>query len=335
MSKQKYVVLLVACFLLTSIIGCGQTSPTNIPKNQESPVPSNITDVDIAESIPLLEEYFPVSEDAQIKVANPTEKVNEKLQNQILAGEIVELTDGDCLDLNNDQVGEVIHFKLNFLDDNRWGTYILTVGNRQIVREDINLTGKFYAAMLSGKWNGIQLLIDGDGPSADPFSGIFHYENDRLWNIGSVSNYANDLILTTNGFSGSKRGTVIHTWYRPADYILANSQMSNQLGGSYTPPWIVEVPRDIYPMGTIVKLKCDLPLQTSRTNNTINMIIKSGFNVVLVATDNKEWVYISPAGNVTYEGGWLQLKPDSFSSCLNGDKEISADNLFEGLSHAG
>ncbi|MFZ2537372.1 MAG: hypothetical protein WAX04_00525 [Oscillospiraceae bacterium] len=335
MLKQKLVILLVACFVLTSLVGCGQETPTSNSNILLPPVSSCETSSDKVKSLPVLEEYLPVVEDTKVKVTNSTGKINKKLQKQILAGEIVELTDGDCLDLNNDKVGEVIHFKLNRLNDTYWGTYILTVGNRQIVEEDINLTGKVYAAMLGGEWNGIQLLIDGDGPSADPYSHIFHYENDRLWDIGLVSNYANDIILTTDGFSGSKHGSVIHTWYRPADYILTTVFVKSEYEENYIPPQIVEVPRDIYPMGTIVTLKCDLPLQASRTNNTTNMIIKAGLNVVLVATDDIEWVYVSPAENSSYNGGWLQLKLDSFDTCLIGDKEIPAGDIFEGLFYAG
>lgn len=332
---KKKLFMLLALTISIYLVGCdnnkNEITTSCITK---PPKTSCETNIDKQDDIPIISEYNPITEDNEIKVSNPTGKINTKLQNQISDKEIVELKDGDCIDLNDDNVGEVIHFEISHSYSNGIDDYKLTVGNRQLKDSGENLTRNFYAARLG--YN-IQILVEGDGPSCDPFCDVFHYENDRLWKIGTIYCPANSIIPKNKGFCAYKRGKVLQTWYRPADYIIADNNIFGHLENTYIPLQIVEVPRDLYPMGTIVKLKCDLPLQLSRTNNDTNMLIKKGLNVILVATDDVEWVYICPLQNNSWkypEGGWLRMKPNSYNTCLIDGKEIIADDIFNGLNCA-
>lgn len=328
MKKRKVLVVCLSVVVIT-LLGCEHTPQTYEPPATSDVSPS-VEEVDKPKTPPILEEYFSVYEDVAVSVTNPIAEINKDLEKRIVDGEIVELTNGDCLDLNGDGIGEVINLEI-ISGGNSFANCLLTVANRQIDIIIENPTGEFYATMLSNSHQGIQLLIDGDGASGDPHAHILEYQSDRLWHIGEITNQAQNITLTQNGFSGYKRGKVMQTWYHPVDYILARALSYNE----YVPSRIVEVPRDIYPMGTVVTLLDDLPLQSSRTNSDISFIIKSGLDVCLVATDNKEWVYISPAGNSQYDGGWIQLKKGSYDTLLIDGKELSAKDLFEGLSSGG
>lgn len=342
---KKILSVITICLSIIMFTGCEQKSKvantdTSIPSSsvsstiEEKTTSTNktvssevIVDVDKERARPV---------DKEVKVANPTGKINEEIQKRINNGEIVELKDGVCLDFDNDGKGEIIHFKIEGDSENWPQTYIVTVGNRQISKEAINPNGKFYGASLDN--NHIQILVDADGPSSDASSDIFHYAEGQLWDIGTVYCHASQLTINkaNNTFTGWKRSDMLMYWFKPVEYKVSSSYgFSINDNIKYVPPHISELPTEIYPMGFVVKLNMDLPLYLERDTKSQQITFKSGMMVSLTATDDKEWVYITPVDETTIphdmNGGWLQMKKESFNTCLINGKEFSEDKVFTGI----
>ncbi len=342
---KKTLAIILFCLLTVFLGGCKQNTK-NVQSITPTPSTSSQENNDNEYKTQLDTQDFRVEEvveevtikDTEINIKNPTSKINQALQKRILNKEVVKLYDGVCLDLNNDGKGEVIHFKIikNDNDSSYIDEYTLSVGNRQVKTDIIRPSGEFYGALLGGNpYNGIQILINGDGPSSDPNYDIYHYQDNQLLYVNNLSGSPESIQINNHGFTGSKRGHILQTWYREADYVIMFKEHYWSLESEYTRPIISEVPRDLYTMGNIVKLKQDLALHLSRTNTTGKITFPKGMKVCLATSDDVEWVYIVPVDKTNIScfmsGGWLKFKIGTFNTCLIDSREICADDLFDGL----
>lgn len=246
---------------------------------------------------------------------------------RIEAEEIVELKNGDKIDLDGDGTAEALRLEEG-ADENH---LLLTAGDSQFDIYTINPTGKFYAASL-GNDSSIQLLVTEDGPSSDPASYLFQYANGKLWSIGVVAGHAPEFIRTPDGFLTTGRGQLLETWYHTKEYVLATASSLMVMGEEYIPPFPAEVPVGTHPVGTIVRLKRSLPLlETTDAESPVRCTIDSGALVSLSASDDREWVYIEAVErNGTLSSGWMRIKPGSYDTCLIDGSEVNAEQLFAG-----
>ncbi len=215
-------------------------------------------------------------------------------------------------------------------------TYELRVNDQSLLGTGDTLNGKLYAMRLS-EADRAYLLVSEDGPSDDPQNYVYRYKEGALEYCGALPAWAGSIAITDEGFTATVRGAVLQTWFRRADFIITDNGYFDDQTGEYTTavPALVEVPRDIYAMGTVVTLKKDITLRVSRQNGGTALKITAGEQAVIVATDDVEWLYIQALDQNPmnyYDAGWLRL-----SGTMNvevGGKTVSTMDVFNGLFYA-
>ena len=242
------------------------------------------------------------------------------------------------IDLNGDGALEEICY--SYSEQDYIYSYRLTVNGMEAGRDDaFYLTGELGAVRFAGV-EGAFLLVADNGASEDPTSYIYHYVSGEtgasLDFLGTVDAFASDMTVTgRNTFATYVRAGTLFTWYRPADFVIGTGYHWDDEGNLAMSYGVAEVPRDLYSVGAHVTLKVDLPLMTSRTEETVCRTLRAGEEAVVAATDDREWYYISaPTEDYeTSEGGWFRLSEDGFGVLING-AEMGGWDVFDGLLYA-
>ncbi|MGJ4849760.1 hypothetical protein ACH6CV_05865 [Bacillota bacterium Meth-B3] len=240
---------------------------------------------------------------------------------------------GDAIDLDQDGATETIEFETAINEDGDVGPYTLKVNGQQLSGEGY-LTGQLYAMRLgAGGYPGEAfLLVPEVGPSDWNVSYIYRYAGARLSYVGEVPTAPESICIQGSQFTGLVRARALQTWFRPADFVIARTYAWDDDGEPIQDVRVAEVPRAIYPMGTVVKAKLQLTLLTSPTNADAAHTVQSGETVILTGSDDREWLNVqasTPDGNIS---GWLKIED---WSVLVGDKALSSDEVFDGLLFAG
>lgn len=242
--------------------------------------------------------------------------------------------DGARIDLDGDGTADEISLAETITDESE--TYELTVNGHTVSGEGWGLNGKLYAMRL-GESDRAYLLVSEDGPSDDPSNDVYRYKEGALAFCGALRAWAGSVVITDEGFTATVRGHVLQTWFRRADFFITDNSFFDDETGEFmtAAPVLVEVPREIYAMGTVVTLKRDITLQVSRWNEAAALTIKAGDGAVVVATDDVEWLYIqamNPDGAQDFAAGWLRLS-DAWDVNLDGET-VSTMEVFGGLLYA-
>lgn len=225
---------------------------------------------------------------------------------------IRETQDGARDDYDGDGNAETLSFstKLDEYDD---GSFTIGVGDQTLTVDGcIALSGKVYALKLAygsyynpvGFW-GTLFMVNEYGPSDDPASYCFFYTDGKLYNVGEIFSSPESMSVNADGLITTQvRAARIGTWSRPADYKLASGHdwSTDNATAFYQ---MIEIPRDVYPMGMIVDLKIDLPLLASRFDTDASVTLTANQQVVLAATDDCRWLYVSSLDGET--AGWVKL----------------------------
>lgn len=247
----------------------------------------------------------------------------EELEKRAYKGEFIEVLSGDSYDINMDGIKERIEF--NFIKNNM--NYIedceVRIGSTIATVPITNPTGKVYISCLTNYKGPLQILIDEYGPSNDDMTTILYFINNSLVEIGKVGGLVGNLRSLGNGlFQSIERASTLQTWYHPRNfYILDSSKYS-----TVDYPQIVYMPKELYAVGTNVKLLCDLPLLDSQyTNETIHTIMK-GSLATIIASDDEKWIYIKDSN--TFNSGWVRIQ--DLDVIINGEEHYGQD-VFDGL----
>lgn len=249
------------------------------------------------------------------------------------SGELVELFSGDQIDLDGDGTAEQISFATQTDEESGMSAYKLSVGGANVKGEGVQLNGRLYALRVEDVSDDALLLISEDGWSDDPACHLYSYCAGTLEHIGLIDVSAQEITVREDGLLGGVvRGDVLHTWYRPCDLVLCTgydeATQSTRING------VLEMPRDLYPMGTKVTLLHDLDLCISRTNPDVAVMLKAGDTAWLVATDDIEWVYIVPDQHEwlgdEWGAGWLHLAPSGYEITTK-DGLFFSSEVFDGL----
>ena len=225
---------------------------------------------------------------------------------------IRETQDGARDDYDGDGNAETLSFstKLDEYDD---GSFTIGVGDQTLTVDGcIALSGKVYALKLVygsyynpvGFW-GTLFMANEYGPSDDPLTYCFFYTDGKLYNVGEIPSSPDAMSVNVDGLITTQvRAAHIGTWSRPADYKLASGHdwSTDNATAFYQ---MIEIPRDVYPMGMIVDLKIDLPLLASRFDADASATLTANQQVVLAATDDCRWLYVSSLDGET--AGWVKL----------------------------
>ena len=235
---------------------------------------------------------------------------------------ICETQDGASDDYDGDGKTETISFASK-LDEYGDGSFTIGVGDQTLSIDGcVALSGKVYTLKLAfgsyynptGFW-GTLFMADEFGSSDDPLTYCFFYTDGKLYNVGTIPSSPDALNVNMDGLITTQvRAAHIGRWSRPADYKLASGYdwSSDNATASYQ---ITEIPRDVYPMGMIVDLKTDLPLLASRYDADASATLTANQQVVLAATDDCRWLYVTSLDGET--AGWVKLA-DSADEFVDG-----------------
>lgn len=254
----------------------------------------------------------------------------------LLPGVITELHDGDLIDLDADGVAEQIRYGVREQEESGVWEYRLVVGQTQLDGEGIYLTGRLHALRTDSSAQEVLLFLSDYGWSDDDTSYVYSYCGGSFRYLGVIPAMPWELRFTEEGMlSGSVRASILHTWFRPADFVLCTAYSDEDFSTRIS--HIAEMPRDLYPMGVEVTVLRDLPLVVSRTNPAHALTIKAGERALIVATDDIEWLYIVPTevdwSVSEYGAGWLHTEIGGYSAVINGET-IDTQALFDGLFYA-
>lgn len=251
-------------------------------------------------------------------------------------GGIVELASGASLDLNGDGIAEQVKLDLEVDEDNDTGKFVISAGEASIELDTMAGIDKLYAGYLRGEYDVPFLLVSEYGPSDDPYSYVIHYDGEKLTNIGGVPALAGDISLEDGVMTARVRADRICTWSRVSDFVVARTYMYDDeykaLPAEY---YVAEAPRASYAMDMAAVLKRDITLRTSLYGEG-ELKLKEGERVVLSATDDASYVFITPVDKAAHDwarGGYLMLGEGIDDVMVDG-KSVPGNDVFNGLLYA-
>lgn len=253
-------------------------------------------------------------------------------------GKIVEISNG--MEFKT-EYGEPLKISFEFQEDPEYEDefikYSLTVNGSTISDETLALTNKVYMASLD-HGRSYQFIIEECGYDAASSLHIFLYDDIglKLNRIGVIPGGLLELTICEDGtFTSSQMARSIETWWYNKKYMVSNYGISSDYE-TFTPPVIAALQPEMYPIGTPVVTKMDLPLLACRTDSKASITVPAGTNLVLCSSDDTMWLYVSTPVNTPEEeayAGYVRLG-DYSTFIINGKKVLCTD-VFEGLHFAG
>ena len=247
---------------------------------------------------------------------------------------------GMTADFDGDYSIETLGFTVD-MDEYGDGSFEVTV-NGSSVRIDncCMLDSEIYYMKIGNAYYsyGTLFMVNEFGPSDDPVTYCILYTDGKLIDAGRIYAPVRGLTVSETGVITTQiRADHIGTWSRPADYILAEgthyeTDEDGALEWEYRYA-ICEVPRDIYPMGMVVALKTELPLRASRFDTAASVQLASGETVILAASDDVSWLYVTDL-NCTVKG-WVRMQSIDYGDYIeiNG-KYVYVDEVFDDILYA-
>lgn len=290
------LLLMLALAIAAGLAGCGGADPT---EPDDTDYPDNAVVVDEETEMPL----------------------------HIPAGKVA------AADLDGDGEKEIIAFSVSPGDE----TTMAAVNSFAIDGEEYKDTADLYVlASMESPWLEGFYLVDIDkedglleigifdqGPSDDPVTYFFRYNETKVYPIGEVPDFPESSTCFFAGdgsITAKMRLEVLQTWWAPAIWRLNDRdylQMENQT--AYVPydDWNTSV------------LLSDLPLFALKDQGSGTTVATSGSRVTFLETDNRHWLKLETESGVA---GWIYL--NDFSTILVNGEERQTTEFFEGLSFA-
>lgn len=261
-----------------------------------------------------------------------SEKYKDTLENRICAGEIITLSHNTMLDLDLNGAREKICLTYEADINYKTTKYELQVGSCVYQGEAWGLTGDLSAASLG---RNIQLLLGAGG--GDYYQIVFAYDktymdehtySEALQKIGSVGGVSS---TEKNYFTSVAYGALLETWSYDKKQVLCCGYFEEE---SNKPKYgIANCPEGYYIIGNMRRTKCEVPLYSTTTDDNISCVIPVGSYVMIVATDNVEWIYIDNCD--TFDSGWLKMNRDHPFECIIDGESIDGYEVFDWLYRAG
>jgi len=250
--------------------------------------------------------------------------------------QLIELENGEY-DLDGDGTNETVTFAT---DVDEYGDGLFTISVNDFVYEQTccGLEPVLYAMCVGNEnyYYGTLLMVSEYGPSDDHYTYMTFYTNETLYTVGEIGALATEFSVDSTGMiTTTVRANMIGTWFRPADFILANGYEWMEDGDGYYQYYrIVEVPRDIYPLGMIVTMNMDLPVYASSFDTAPSAVLYAGEQVVLTATDDVSRLYITSMTGETK--GWVSIgATEEYYHCVYVDgKAVFMDDVFANILYA-
>lgn len=242
------------------------------------------------------------------------ERVYTQLEQEILEGGFVKIENEVELYLDTDNIKDVVKLTVDKIEK-RLYTYTLTVNNCKINGEIYdNFTGNFYAARLTGttEWPQIQLLIE-TGDYMGTYYMIFCYAQINgyafLQHIGTIyTSRVKSIIVNKETFSCKDSSRFLYPHLTTQEYVICYGEILNGNQDIYNYTYAIgKVPNECSSiLGDIFPLARDLNIYQAIDDKTVIGTIKAGSNILLCATDEKQWVYVEDY--LTELSGWIFIE---------------------------
>lgn len=247
----------------------------------------------------------------------------EENQGAVQIGVITEVQLGTPVDLDGSGTTETVQYEI-LKDEDGWDIgYRMSVNEMIVEGEGWAMNEKVYVLRID-QYDTL-LLVSDYGPSDDHETHFYLYNEDALLSVGSILAHPENMRVENEIITAPVRGKLLYTWFHDADFALASYWGEDGEADAC----IYQIPRYLYQMGLMVKLKTDLPLSVSMTNPEIAHIFEAGEEVVLCASDDVEWVYIQSAHSSA--GGWMKVGGEFGMDCVVGDQLMDPWDVFDGL----
>lgn len=197
--------------------------------------------------------------------------------------------------------------------------YLLTVGEQKYEGYGERVTNNLLAFSLDGKE--ILLAIYEDGPSGDPHTYVYRYDNGRIKLVGEIENDIR--------YCEIEEGR-IQTWERIWHVETDSARFSYELTEDYKLERLMEESYELSGKNPEqrVKLKVELPVYET-PDGAFKLNITPGavfFERIKYGEDDSFWLYVTG-----YNGsGWFKVEDGMIDGL-----EQRPDDVFENLSHAG
>jgi hypothetical protein len=214
-------------------------------------------------------------------------------------------------DLNRDGKADSIHMEYQRFATN----YTLFINGASYAGYGEGLHGILSIVDIDSTDGTYEIAVPESGPSDDPAVHLFYYNGVSICDMGKIPGYEEGMFDGSGRITTGERGAVLQTWSYPCIYRLDADHIPQR------------VRQELYPMGSQLTMKMDLPLVASRTDTTIITILRAGTQVVIEASDDSCWC-LARAGFGVW--GWFKLNHGYF--VLPG--LIPANEIFDGLCNA-
>lgn len=227
----------------------------------------------------------------------------------------VKLLSCSWLDLDGDGKKEEVKYQRWTYTTRATETYKLTVNNKSVEGSGENIHDNVGIVSLDGGKT-VQLLASQDGPSADPMTDVYVYENGEPKPAGTIS--GDDIQVFKDRIYATAQCDHLQTFQGTLQYEFKDGKVK-------------EVDREFYEQGGEAVALVSIPLLKEK-NGAAGITLKAGEKVVIVGGDNREWVLIQ--SRETGEKGWLRCEKP-YRCILPNGTEYESNQLFDGLSFYG
>ena len=232
------------------------------------------------------------------------EEVPDAYISDMLDGNVVELGSDFSLDLDGDGIEEEVSIAVleeSYTLDIPTGHQYWIEINGEEVQSGTGETvfGTLYGISLDG--NQIELILYDNGPSDDPCSTFYHYENGKLVCLGTAESFLDNLYATDGILYGQVSCRVIQTQNRTASWKL------NEAGE------LEEIPRDMYELIDVLSDCYGLcePLLVADQIGGEEIYLMTEGEVRIPYTDGESWIYVEYADqapdDAEVSGGWYHV----------------------------
>ncbi len=251
------------------------------------------------------------------------------LADQPVNMEIYQIENEMQFDFDFDGAEEAMELKLD-VDESGYGSFTLRVAENEVTMDDCSDLADEVWVMHMG-WDelncyGTLFMVPEYGMSDDHLTYCFFYADGKLGFAGKIYAMPRNMKRTDAALiTTDVRASLVGTWSRPADYVLAQ-RIAYDADWNYTNEYYVaESPRDLYPMNMMVTLNKNLPLYKTRFDSMPTMALAPNQKVIFTATDDVSWVYVTNLEGTM--GGWFKVNFRTVE-ILNSDIDEVFSDIF-------
>ena len=231
------------------------------------------------------------------------------------------IENGTVSDFDGDGVEEPVAF-VTERDEYGDGSFTLTVGDTTYTQDNCMMLNEelravsIYTKRFAYELDGTLFIASEEGPSDDPVSYCYFYTGGHLYDVGTIESSPEDMVFSCDEIETVVRTDVLGTWRRDAKFMIAHGYANTDSEETFTEVYhLTEVAQDLYSMGLIYETKIDLPLQASRTDDTIVATVPAASSVILSTTDNLHWIYAESLDG-QYRG-WFYFDASDYPTLIN------------------